>query len=44
MRLGVWCSLEEWELLTAVWVKTKFEDVDAELLKTKCEYYTKVFF
>lgn len=41
MRMTVWNSLDEWEKLTANWVTTKFSDIDADLLKTKCEYYSK---
>ena len=42
MRLSIWKSQEEWEVLTAEWIESPFKDIDADLIRQKCEYYTKV--
>jgi hypothetical protein len=44
MRLSIWNSLDEWGKLKLQWVDTPFEQIDAEAIKSKCDFYSKVKF
>jgi dynein heavy chain, axonemal len=42
MRLSIWNSLDEWGKLKLQWVDTPFEQIDAEAIKSKCDFYSKI--
>ena len=42
MRLSIWNSLDEWGKLKLQWVDTPFEQIDADSIKSKCDFYSKV--
>jgi len=38
----MWQSLKDWKILKASWMDSKFNDINTEEIRLKCEHYSKI--